>query len=67
MFAEYERALMLERTRRLFWARQGRVNWGGTPTYGYRLSARTESLPRQLIVEESEAAVGCTAGWSRNS
>ena len=42
---------------RLFWARQGRVNWGGTPTYGYRLSARTESLPRQLVVEESEAAV----------
>ena len=41
VFAEYERALMLERTRRgrLFWARQGRVNWGGTPTYGYRLSA----------------------------
>jgi site-specific DNA recombinase len=69
VFAEYERALMLERTRRgrLFWARQGRVNWGGTPTYGYRLSARTESLPRQLVVEESEAAVGCTAGWSRNS
>ena len=59
VFAEYERALMLERTRRgrLFWARQGRVNWGGTPTYGYRLSARTESLPRQLVVEESEAAV----------
>jgi site-specific DNA recombinase len=69
VFAEYERALMLERTRRgrLFWARQGRVNWGGTPTYGYRLSARTESLPRQLVVEESEATVGCTAGWSRNS
>jgi site-specific DNA recombinase len=59
VFAEYERALMLERTRRgrLFWARQGRVNWGGTPTYGYRLSARTESLPRQLVVEESEATV----------
>jgi site-specific DNA recombinase len=59
VFAEYERALMLERTRRgrLFWARQGRVNWGGTPTYGYRLSPRTESLPRQLVVEESEAAV----------
>ncbi len=39
VFAEYERALITERTRRgrLFWARQGRVNWGGTPTYGYRL------------------------------
>ena len=47
VFAEYERALMLERTRRgrLFWARQGRVNWGGTPTYGYRLSRRTEPAP----------------------
>ncbi len=38
VFAEYERALMAERTRRgrLFAARQGRVNWGGNPPYGYR-------------------------------
>ena len=36
VFAEYERALMAERTRRgrLFAARQGRVNWGGNPPYG---------------------------------
>jgi site-specific DNA recombinase len=38
VFAEYERALITERTRRgrLFAARQGRVNWGGNPPYGYR-------------------------------
>ena len=37
VFAEYERALMAERTRRgrLFAARQGRVNGGGHPPYGY--------------------------------
>src|SRR4051794_41985162 len=59
VFAEYERALIQDRTRRgrLFWARQGRVNWGGTPTYGYRLSGRAEPGPRRLVVEESEAAV----------
>jgi site-specific DNA recombinase len=36
VFAEYERALIQERTRRgrLFAARQGRVNWGNPP-YGY--------------------------------
>ena len=59
VFAEYERALIQDRTRRgrLFWARQGRVNWGGTPTYGYRLSGRAEPPPRRLVVEESEAVV----------
>jgi len=59
VFAEYERALITERTRRgrLFWARQGRVNWGGTPTYGYRLFRVTETSPQQLAVEEREAAV----------
>src|SRR3954464_4716368 len=58
VFAEYERALITERTRRgrLFWARQGRVNWGGTPTYGYRLLRGTETGPQQLVVEEREAA-----------
>jgi site-specific DNA recombinase len=59
VFAEYERALITERTRRgrLFWARQGRVNWGGTPTYGYRLFRGTETGPQQLAVEEHEATV----------
>jgi site-specific DNA recombinase len=59
VFAEYERALITERTRRgrLFWARQGRVNWGGTPTYGYRLFRGTETGPQQLAVAEHEATV----------
>ena len=59
VFAEYERALITERTRRgrLFWARQGRVNWGGTPTYGYRLLRGTATGPQQLTIEECEAAV----------
>lgn len=35
VFAEYERALIHERTRRgrIFAAKQGRVNWGGNPPY----------------------------------
>ena len=59
VFAEYERALITERTRRgrLFWARQGRVNWGGTPTYGYRLFREAETGPQQMAVDEREAAV----------
>jgi site-specific DNA recombinase len=59
VFAEYERALITERTRRgrLFAARQGRVNWGGNPPYGYRYLRKTERTPPQLIVEEREAAV----------
>ena len=59
VFAEYERALITERTRRgrLFAARQVRVNWGGNPPYGYRYRRKTESTPQQLIVEESEAAI----------
>jgi DNA invertase Pin-like site-specific DNA recombinase len=59
VFAEYERALITERTRRgrLFWARQGRVNWGGTPTYGYRLLRGAETGSQQLAIEECEAVV----------
>jgi len=59
VFAEYERALITERTRRgrLFWARQGRVNWGGAPTYGYRLLRGTETGSQPLAVEACEAAV----------
>ncbi len=51
--------MLTERTRRgrLFWARQGRVNWGGTPTYGYRLFRGTEAGPQQMAVERCEAAV----------
>jgi site-specific DNA recombinase len=59
VFAEYERALITERTRRgrLYAARQGRVNWGGNPPYGYRYLRKTERTPPPLLVEEREAIV----------
>jgi site-specific DNA recombinase len=59
VFAEYERALIGERTRRgkLFAARQGHPNWGGCATYGYRIMRKTETAPQHLLIEESEAAV----------
>jgi site-specific DNA recombinase len=59
VFAEYERALIQERTRRgrLFAARQGRVNWGGNPPYGYRCLRRTDTTPQQLVIDPAEAAV----------
>jgi len=59
VFAEYERALIAERTRRgrLFAARQGRVNWGGNPPYGYRYFRKTDSTPAQLLVDPGEAAI----------
>lgn len=58
VFAEYERALITERTRRgrLFAARAGRVNWGAAP-YGYRLLPKTVAAPQQLVVAEAEAEV----------
>ncbi|HEY5864366.1 MAG TPA: recombinase family protein [Candidatus Tectomicrobia bacterium] len=45
VFAEYERALIHERTRRgqLFAARQGRVNWGNPP-YGYTYVALPQAV-----------------------
>jgi site-specific DNA recombinase len=59
VFAEYERTLIKERMRRgrLFAARQGRVNWGGNPPYGYRYIRKTETAPQQLVVCEAEAAI----------
>jgi DNA invertase Pin-like site-specific DNA recombinase len=47
VFAEYERALIQERTRRgrLFAARQGRVNWGNPP-YGYTYVRKTPTTPQ---------------------
>jgi site-specific DNA recombinase len=59
VFAEYERMLIKERMRRgrLFAARQGRVNWGGNPPYGYRYLRKTETTPQQLVVCEAEAAI----------
>ena len=58
VFAEYERALIHERTRRgqLFAARQGRVNWGNPP-YGYTSVHTTPTTPQHLVVNEAEAEV----------
>ena len=58
VFAEYERALIQERTRRgrLFAARQGRVNWGNPP-YGYTYIRKTPTTPQHLVVNEVEAEV----------
>ena len=56
VFAEYERALIQERTRRgrLFAARQGRVNWGNPP-YGYTYIRKTPTIPQHLVINEAEA------------
>ncbi len=58
VFAEYERALIHERTRRgqLFAARQGRVNWGNPP-YGYTDVHKTTTTPQHLVINEAEAEV----------
>jgi site-specific DNA recombinase len=58
VFAEYERALLQERTRRgrLFAARQGRVNWSNPP-YGYTYIRKTPTTPQQPVVHEAEAEV----------
>ena len=58
VFAEYERALIQERTRRgrLFAARQGRVNWGNPP-YGYTYVRKTPTTPQHLVINEVEAEV----------
>jgi site-specific DNA recombinase len=58
VFAEYERALIQERTRRgrLFAARQGRVNWGNPP-YGYSYIRKTLTTPQHLVINEDEAEV----------
>jgi site-specific DNA recombinase len=59
VFAEYERALIHERTRRgqLFAARQGRVNWGNPP-YGYTYVHKTATTPQHLVINEAEAEIG---------
>jgi len=58
VFAEYERALIHERTRRgqLFAARQGRVNWGNPP-YGYTYVHKTTTTPQHLVIHEAEAEI----------
>jgi site-specific DNA recombinase len=58
VFAEYERALIHERTRRgqLFAARQGRVNWGNPP-YGYTYIRKTPTTPQHVVIHEAEAEI----------
>ena len=58
VFAEYERALIQERTRRgrLYAARQGRLNGGAVP-YGYRWIRKTENGPQKVEVDETKAEV----------
>jgi len=58
VFAEYERALITERTRAAdCLPRPGRVNWGGNPPYGSRYLRRRRRTPPQLSLEEREATV----------
>ncbi len=59
VFAEYERTLIRERTRRgrLFAARQGRINWGGNPPYGFDYMRKTDTAPQQLLTNEAEAEI----------
>ena len=58
VFAESERALIHERTRRgqLFAARQGRVNWGNPP-YGYTYIRKTPTTPQHVVINEAEAEI----------
>lgn len=59
VFAEYERALIHERTRRgrIFAAKQGRVNWGGNSPYGFKIIRRTDTMPQQILVDLNEATI----------
>jgi site-specific DNA recombinase len=58
VFAEDERALIPERTRRgrLCAARQGRVNWGNPPD-GSTSIRKTATTPHHLVINEAEAGV----------
>jgi site-specific DNA recombinase len=58
VFAEYERALIKERSRRghLFAARQGRATWGNPP-YGYSYQPKTETAPQRLLIHPVEAEI----------
>lgn len=58
VFAEYERALIKERTRRgrIFAAKQGRVNWGVVP-YGYRYIPKTDTTPQAIEIDEKESEI----------
>ncbi len=57
VIAEYERAKIIERTRRgrLFKARQGRFLLWGTPPYGYRYQPVSSGQPGYAVINEEEA------------
>jgi site-specific DNA recombinase len=59
MIAEYERAQILERSRRgkLHRAQAGEVSVMGGAPYGYRYIRKTDEAPAAYLVEESEARV----------
>jgi site-specific DNA recombinase len=59
MVAEYERALIMERTRRgkAFRARAGAVNVLGGAPYGYRYIRRTDICDARYEIVEDEAAI----------
>ena len=59
MMAEYERALIMERTRRgkAFRARAGVVNVLGGAPYGYRYIRRTEICDARYEIVEDEASI----------
>lgn len=58
VIAEYERARIMERTRRgrLFWARQGRPVSSHVP-YGYRYVQRNGNQPPYIEVDSAEAEI----------
>jgi site-specific DNA recombinase len=58
VFAEYERAQIVERCRRgrLFWARQGRL-WMTEAPFGYTFRPRTETCPGTLVINDAEAEI----------
>ncbi len=57
IIAEYERAKIIERTRRgkLYNARQGHFLMWGTPPYGYRYQIVSGEQPGHAIIHEEEA------------
>jgi site-specific DNA recombinase len=57
MIAEYERAQIMERTRRgkRYRAKAGGVGGLCTPAYGYRYEPKTEQAQAYLVIHEAEA------------
>jgi site-specific DNA recombinase len=57
IIAEYERAKIIERTRRgkLYNARKGHFLMWSTPPYGYRYKIISEEQPGRAIIHDEEA------------